>query len=98
MYSLWCCPRKHRLNRARNETFHKNTTDESKFTAVETFVINFIHRVLEHGHEFNDHKLNLLKDHLKPHEAEEAVALLRILHKNCKTLSMEHYHSEINEM
>ena len=76
-------------------SFNKNTTDESKFTAVETFVINFIHRVLEHGHEFNDHKLNLLKDHLKPHEAEEAVALLRILHKNCKTLSVEHYHSEI---
>ena len=71
-------------------SFNSNNND-SKFTNVEIFVISFIHRVLEHKQVFDDQKLQLLKDHLKPNEVEETIALVRILHQNCKTLSQEHY-------
>jgi hypothetical protein len=73
-------------------SFNNGKTTESKFTPVETFIINFIHRVLEHKHVFDDQKLQLLKDHLKSHEEKEAIALFRILHQHCKTISKEHYH------
>ena len=78
------------LNNGDATSFNSNSND-SKFTNVEVFVISFIHRVLEHKQVFDDQKLQLLKDHLKPDEAEETIALMRILHKNCKTLSQEHY-------
>ena len=68
---------------------HKEYIREQRFTNLETFILSFIHKVLDHNHLFDDEKFELMLQVLKKDELDtpEVQSLIRFIRMHNKHIS-----------